>query len=80
MNALEPEPGRGIADRRLAAVSFEVAGNMKKEPSTVETGGGKSRRVPAQERKQRLAEALRRNLAKRKDIKPANPGGKSAPG
>jgi hypothetical protein len=53
---------------------------MDKELSAAEAGDGKGRRGPAQERKQRLAEALRRNLVKRKDKKPANPGGKSAPG
>ncbi len=62
-----------------AAGNLEAIEKVSKEPSPADAGGGKSRPDPAQERKQRLAEALRRNLVKRKDKKSTNPGGKSAP-
>jgi hypothetical protein len=50
---------------------------MAKAPSSIKTGGGTSRLGGLQDRKQRLSEALRRNLVKRKDKKETNPGSKS---
>ncbi len=54
-------------------VSPEVNEEMVKAPSTIKTGGGTSRLGGLQGRKKRLAEALRRNLVKRKDKKETNP-------
>jgi hypothetical protein len=51
---------------------------MAKTPDTSKTGEGKTLAGAQQERKERLAEALRRNLVKRKDKKPSNPEGKSS--
>ena len=51
---------------------------MAKAQSSTKTGGGTSRLGGLQDRKQRLAEALRRNLVKRKDKKETNPESKSA--
>ncbi len=49
---------------------------MVKVPKTIH-GSGKIEPAAAQERKKRLADALRRNLTKRKDKKETNPEGKS---
>ncbi|MGB8869394.1 MAG: hypothetical protein WCC96_09145 [Rhodomicrobium sp.] len=46
---------------------------MVKVPKTVQGSGGKIEPAAALERKKRLADALRRNLTKRKDKKAADP-------
>jgi hypothetical protein len=53
---------------------------MAKTPGTTQTGGSEKPKGAAQEKTERLAEALRRNLVKRKDKKPANPEAKSSAG
>ena len=50
---------------------------MAKEPGTGGLSGGrKAPAAAAQDKKKRLAEALRSNLLKRKDKKAESPGGK----
>jgi hypothetical protein len=73
----EPEPPRFVTERWPMAVSAEAKEQMVKTP-TIQTGGGTSRLGGLQGRKQRLAEALRRNLVKRKDRKETNPESKSS--
>jgi hypothetical protein len=58
-------------------VSPEAKEQMVKTP-TIQTGGGTSRLGGLQDRKERLAEALRRNLVKRKDTKATKPKSKSS--
>jgi hypothetical protein len=66
----------GLLSRlRGGPVSIDAGEEMEKERSTVQTGDGAGH--AGQERKRRLAEALRRNLVKRKDKKETNPEGKS---
>ncbi len=50
---------------------------MVRVPKTIHGSGGKIEPSAALERKKRLADALRRNLTKRKDKKETNPDGKS---
>ena len=50
---------------------------MAKAQSSIKGGGGTTAGPGLQDRKQRLAEALRRNLVKRKDKKETNPESKS---
>ncbi|MGO9460264.1 MAG: hypothetical protein ACLPWS_16000 [Rhodomicrobium sp.] len=47
---------------------------MEEQPSASQAGGGrKGQPASAQDRKKRLADALRQNLARRKDKKEATP-------
>lgn len=49
----------------------KAGGQMTKAPEIPNRAGDKNRRSPsAEERKKRLAQALRRNILKRKDQKP----------
>jgi hypothetical protein len=73
----EPEPPHLVTKRRPLLVSPEANEQMTKAPSTTGTGGGTSRLGGLQDRKERLAEALRRNLVKRKGKKETNPESKS---
>ncbi|MGO9983190.1 MAG: hypothetical protein ACLPIX_03140 [Rhodomicrobium sp.] len=51
----------------------EALNEMDKQPSASHNAkGGKSQTAAAQDKKKRLAEALRQNLAKRKDKKEPN--------
>ncbi len=73
----EPGPSHFVTKRRPMLVSLEAIEQMEKAPGTIQTGS-KSRPGPAQNKKERLAEALRRNLVKRKDKKDTNPESKSS--
>ncbi len=55
---------------------FEAIEEMVKVPNTMHGNGGKMEPAAALERKKRLADALRRNLTKRKDKKETNPESK----
>ncbi|MGO8955625.1 MAG: hypothetical protein ACLQF2_20170 [Rhodomicrobium sp.] len=46
---------------------------MEEQPSARQAGGRKGQPASAQDRKKRLADALRQNLARRKDKKEATP-------
>ncbi len=76
--APEPEPPGFVTKGRPVPAGPERDEEMTKAPGTAGTGGGKRRPEAAEGRKERLAEALRRNLVKRKDKKETNPDGKSS--
>lgn len=55
---------------------FKAVKEMVKVPNAIQGSGGKTAPAAALERKKRLADALRRNLTKRKDKKATNPESK----
>jgi hypothetical protein len=77
---LEPGLPDLVIKRQPVLVSPEADEEMIKAPNSNQTGGGirASRLGGLLDRKQRLAEALRRNLVKRKDKNETNPESKSS--
>jgi hypothetical protein len=70
-------PGRSARALNGAGAAVPEMERMTDLPDKIPPQKRESPPGGARERNERLAEALRRNLVKRKDKKPANPEGKS---